>query len=283
MGNCYTQPQKCSSEHDAVFFREFLNGDNGEAFRRCCEKGHLEMAKWLWQISLDIKSPIDIHVNSDYIFRITCSTFENLDVVKWLWQISLDMNSPIDINAQKECAFRWCCTFNNINTAKWLWQKSLDINSLINVHEYEVKNILNYVHSREYLEMERWLCEIYLEYQIEIIDGIARYSKVKMINYDDILQHKNDFEKLKEIFVHKIITKNHCCLICRNENAIVIDIGCKDEFDHYFCVECFCGWYKNNINKCIACFRHFDLGSCKIHISTNMYRLICCQTRILAL
>lgn len=67
---------------------EFRNIDvhykNDWIFRVVCNRGNLEMAKWLVEIG-----NIDIHQNNDVIFKSAfknaCEKNSNFEIVKWLW------------------------------------------------------------------------------------------------------------------------------------------------------------------------------------------------------
>jgi hypothetical protein len=52
------------------------------------------MAKWLYNLSLEIESPIDIHTLEDTPF-VFCCINSNLKMAKWLWEIS--SNPKIDL------------------------------------------------------------------------------------------------------------------------------------------------------------------------------------------
>ena len=49
----------------------------------CIKKGHLETSKWLYQLGIDLASPIDIHVDDDFAFRWSCYN-GHLETSKWL-------------------------------------------------------------------------------------------------------------------------------------------------------------------------------------------------------
>ena len=81
-------------------------------FRRLCVCGKLEEAKSLYH------SGIDIHDGDDSLFMLVCM-FGHLDVAKWLYNISIENKSPI--NNYKE-AFIQSCGHGHLDVAKWLYQ-----------------------------------------------------------------------------------------------------------------------------------------------------------------
>ena len=61
-----------------------------------CQKGQLEIAKWLYELSVKIGPQINIHRHNESAFRWSC--FNNhLEVVKWLVQLGQKTNSPINV------------------------------------------------------------------------------------------------------------------------------------------------------------------------------------------
>ena len=91
------------------------------AFRYSCEKGNLELAKWL----LEMKPNIDISALSDYSFRLACCN-GHLHIAKWLLQIK----PMITI---ENLIFYSTCENGYLEIAKWLFQ----INPKINISIYE--------------------------------------------------------------------------------------------------------------------------------------------------
>ena len=126
-----------------------------------CKNGHLDVAKWLYEIGNKYNNPIDIHIyyynyDSDddddddlegefyeeQAFRY--SLYNNhIDVAKWLYQISIETNSPINIHAMNDEAFKDSCGNGNLVVAKWLYQIGIETNKPIkfSVCKYVLKRI----------------------------------------------------------------------------------------------------------------------------------------------
>jgi hypothetical protein len=99
-----------------------IHEDDEEAFSSCCARGHLDVTKWLWDIS---NHKINIHALNDYVFSVCCVN-GHLDIAKWLWDIS---DQSIDIHTVDEFVFCWCLDYH-LDIAKWLL--NLDFDYFIN-------------------------------------------------------------------------------------------------------------------------------------------------------
>ena len=74
-------------------------------FARACRFGKIEIAKEIFK-----KGNIDIHAYNEFAFRWTCE-HGHLEVAKWLLNISLNNTKLgiINIHAEDEDAFRLAC------------------------------------------------------------------------------------------------------------------------------------------------------------------------------
>ena len=73
-----------------------IHANNEEAFRLSCKYGHLEIAKWLINLSIKEEEPINIHIDNEWAFRKSCEQ-GHLNVVKWLYRVSKQQKTPIDL------------------------------------------------------------------------------------------------------------------------------------------------------------------------------------------
>ena len=75
-----------------------IHADGEYAFRCSCQNGHVELAKWLINLSRsDGFTLIDIHADVEYAFRWSCEN-GHLEVAKWLIELSQsDGFTPIPI------------------------------------------------------------------------------------------------------------------------------------------------------------------------------------------
>ena len=88
-----------------------------EVFIDSCEKGHLEIVKYLLT-SPDLKEHADIHAKNDYGFRWACEQ-GYLEVVKYLLT-GTDLKEHANIHAQDDLGFRWACEQGYLEVIKYL-------------------------------------------------------------------------------------------------------------------------------------------------------------------
>lgn len=96
-----------------------IHSCNEYAFKISCCNGRLKIAQWLFDLSLDMKSPIDIHINGEDVFILSCKN-GHLNIVKWLFNLSLTINSPININIYDKYPYRLSCSLGHTKLIKWL-------------------------------------------------------------------------------------------------------------------------------------------------------------------
>jgi RNAse (barnase) inhibitor barstar len=231
------------------------------AFRQSCYNGHIEVAKWLWDISSkEINSPINIHAKNEDAFLRSCYN-GHIELAKWLWDISSkEINSPINIYAKNEDAFLWSCYNGHIELAKWLWDISKEINSSIDIHAQDEYAFRMGCYNG-YIEVAKWLATLCEDYKIEVENNKIKSYKVVSI-YNEIFETSgmNDLKK----FFAKIKEKNkEMCIICKSEDEnIMISLQCEitdKKYEHNYCLECFRGWYKINKKTCLCCFTDIEI------------------------
>ena len=101
---------------NSLFKNIFINNKidihiaNEYVFQWSCGNGHLEVTKWLIELSRSKGfALIDIHADDEFAFRKSCSD-GHLEVAKWLIELSqCEGFTLIDIHADDEFAFRRSC------------------------------------------------------------------------------------------------------------------------------------------------------------------------------
>lgn len=83
-------------------------------FQAICRQGHLEIVKFLFS-----KFNIDIHHDNEQAFHNACRN-DNIEIAKWLYEISLNEGKPIDIRANNDDVFKRCTVLNHQEICMWL-------------------------------------------------------------------------------------------------------------------------------------------------------------------
>jgi hypothetical protein len=123
----------CARNGDLESFKQYekyltknpncLHSQYEAIFLHACHFGKLNVAKWLWEFSVQINSPINININLPYTeftpFIEACTTGQ-LEVAKWLYDICKEIDNPIDIHLYNDKAFRMSCEKGKKNVADWL-------------------------------------------------------------------------------------------------------------------------------------------------------------------
>lgn len=144
-------------------------------------------------------NPHELHTNNDIIFICACENGQ-LETAKWLWNFSCKINSPININAQisyvSVTPFIMACICGKINVAKWLWELSNEIGNPIDLHLYNDK-AFTVSCTRGKKEVCEWLCKLYSGYKIKSIEHKHGFYFIECS-----VSHKNTFLINKNIQIY---------------------------------------------------------------------------------
>ena len=88
-----------------------ISRNNGEAFNKCCLRGHIHLAKRL----LEINPNYNISLAKELAFRTACKG-GHVEMVKWLYKLKPDIN----VFAVNHYAFITTCEYQRINVALFL-------------------------------------------------------------------------------------------------------------------------------------------------------------------
>ena len=133
-------------------------------FRWCISSGKIDSVIWFYDFSIEMKSPINIRIKNDSLFRKACER-NHFDIAKYLYNKSIQQNSIFDISASNECAFSSACYNGNLEMAKWLFEISVQQNKLINFNN-EYAMILNNICAKPHYEILEWILFISNQYNI---------------------------------------------------------------------------------------------------------------------
>ena len=134
-------------------------------FIHCCRRGYLDIAKWIYQLGKDTNSPIYIYKGYGCAFRNACF-YNHLDVVKWFCN-DPEMHRGIDFEHNGEAVFTDACVNGNLELAKLLYDfGSIDIRKL-DIH-YNDDEAFRLACSKNQIEVVKWLCSICKRYSYEI-------------------------------------------------------------------------------------------------------------------
>jgi hypothetical protein len=85
-------------KHGKYHSIEYKNGEyREEPLIRCCKSGDLQTLQWLWNKSIQLDQPIDIHINNEEPF-VECLVNNKSDMAQWLYKLANDTGKPIDMD-----------------------------------------------------------------------------------------------------------------------------------------------------------------------------------------
>ena len=126
-------------------------------FKYCCFNGHLDIAKWIYNLDNDIKI-VDLRLNKFFTFEYVIIK-GYLEIYKWL----IDISDKVDIN-DIEYHFRLCCEKGHIDIAKWIFA-----NYTFDIHNYDNDEFcFNIACEKGYVNMTKWLYEVNDTYPVDI-------------------------------------------------------------------------------------------------------------------
>lgn len=135
-----------------------LHLESESIFRIVCEGGKLAMVKWLYEISFKTGRKIDIHISDEYVFRVACRK-SNLDLVRLLIDMSEEHQDRININAGQSAAFQSACENNHMTMAEYLIELGEKSHGKIDIHfdnEFAFQNVCK----RRNLLFAKWLVKL---------------------------------------------------------------------------------------------------------------------------
>ena len=103
-------PEKCCPSLD-LYDPTVWQSNNKYVFESCCDKDHLEMIIWLYNLS----GFFDICINYYWSFEKSCFN-GHLEVAQWLYN---SLNS-IDVRVENDGIFKSSCQNNHLKIASWL-------------------------------------------------------------------------------------------------------------------------------------------------------------------
>lgn len=151
--------------------------DNDKPFRYACENGHINIAKWLYNITL--KKKVNIHANNEYAFVIACIN-NHKELVEWLYDTTKRDLCDININFIHDIILYRCCERGHLGILKWLHKKRM-----LNIQLYLEKPFIISCMKNHYL-LTKWLYQNG-NYSKNIINKAfqisCKYSGLKLVTW----------------------------------------------------------------------------------------------------
>ena len=176
-----------------------IHSDNctgdGDCFWIACVCGqNLDCIKWLYNLSVEINKPFDIHANNDALFKTALSCCDN-EIIVWFYELSKQLNKPYDIfldDANSEFVneileYIYCGSFDNV---EWL------INTFgterFNNMRFDVANMQHF--DKTYIEkiMEKHYIKLIDDGTIDCLEWLTCFCKNNDLN-GAIQNHKIEF------------------------------------------------------------------------------------------
>jgi len=125
---------------DNIILYYFVDKINQDKFNWACEKGHLEVAQWLYSLG-----DVNIHIKDDEVFRWACQN-GNLEVAQWLYSLG-----GVNIHFKDEEAFTWTCVYSHLKVAQWLYSLGG-----VDIHIHNDK-VFRWACEKGHLKVAQWL------------------------------------------------------------------------------------------------------------------------------
>jgi hypothetical protein len=154
------------------------------AFRLACLYGHKHVAEWLYSLSKEGGSKVNIHTRKDVVFKNACK-YGDMDLAIWLYGLSKsDGNTPYDIHQKNERLFRMSCLYGHLEIAKWLYGEAEGAGSRIDIGAND-NYAFFYACNLGRIDIARWLYDLsrsgfHKEIDIDnVYRGFGQYKPVK--------------------------------------------------------------------------------------------------------
>lgn len=159
--------------HDLSLENEqLINIDLIPIFKDVCKNGHLDVAKFLHQMNLDtqitsLKSePLITRECMQKSFKSSCLN-NKLEVAQWIYSLHLGHGNKININRNDDEIFRQSCSLGYLQVAQWLYYQTTAINHLA-CYKYAFRLSC----TNQHVKVAEWLCSLSpKKYHLVVVDG----------------------------------------------------------------------------------------------------------------
>lgn len=165
----------------------------GYAFRRACYEGHLELAKWILDMSPKKSSTITFDSHDPFMFA--CRN-KKVEVAEWLVSLKPFLYEVRQLESGKLKAiiknghqvFRHACLVGDLEAAQWL----LSENPRMAITKMELDEIFGVVCLKGFLELAQWLLSVKPKIDVHADKDFALKSATKN-GHLDIIQWLSTF------------------------------------------------------------------------------------------